>query len=159
MKRLVLNATLMMLVSLSYTAMGLDPAQLQFTPITCPPKEQLFKNSFSKWSAEGDWKSDEVSFAESIAKFSGAQWQGVNWGQLICTYAPAGKPTFPIALFYQGLVPEPKGYSWEAHHQGLIECHGRTVQDCTFLVVKKNETPQNIYEELDFFKGKTGDEE
>src|SRR3990167_2770190 len=83
-----------------------------FITVTCPPIQALTKNQKMEWSAKGGWKSYGTSFVEKIASFSGAQWNGVNLGQIICVYNGKEKTDFPVLLVYHTLAIEPQENGW-----------------------------------------------
>ncbi len=152
-------SSVLLLLSYSSSAQMMDFLKVGFQLGLCPEKENLHKDSSDKWATnDGDWKSDTVSFSDAIGSFVGAQWQGVNFGEIICVYTTAGKATFPIAIIYQGLVPEPDGYQWGPNNSGIRDCRARYTKDCPFMIEKKTETPKDVYKELDFFKDKTRDD-
>lgn len=155
----ILLSSLLLLLSCSSPGQMADFLKVGFQLGVCPDKEDLHQDSSGKWATHsGDWKSDTVSFSDTIGSFAGAQWQGINFGEVICIYHAAGKATFPIALIHQGLVPEPEGYQWGPNIKGVRDCKARYPKDCPFMVEKPPETPKDIYKELDFFKGKTRDD-
>lgn len=125
----------------------------------CPAVEKLKKEGLY-WQAEGGWVSYSESFDTQLSTFAGAQWQGVNVGKIICLYMGNSKMGFPVALEQKvpQLVPVPAGANWSKDLGGYRQCNSQKVTDCEFVVYKKR-TPANIYEELEFFKGKKGIEE
>ncbi len=91
-----------------------DPATL-VSPVpkgylTCPEINKLQKDPNKMiWSAKHGWKSYLPSFASYLNKFLGAQWQGVNVGNITCLYQSDEKMTFPVSLEYNLLVYMPVG--------------------------------------------------
>ncbi|WP_100623460.1 T4SS-associated protein EirA [Candidatus Coxiella mudrowiae] len=73
--------------------------------LSCPKISDLQKDSRKMvWFTKNGWLSYAASFATHIDKFLGAQWQGVNLGNITFLYASNEKMTFPIALEYKLLV-------------------------------------------------------
>lgn len=98
------------------------------------------------WSAVGGWKSYDVSFVRNVTQFIGAQWTGVNIGQLTCVYAGMPEGTFPIKLVsnhlfhfpYKITVVEDNGNGvittrpskWLHPEGGYINCYSKLQLDC-----------------------------
>ncbi len=76
---------------------------------SCPSPKQLSRNPNTKiWSAPGGWKSEPYTFVETLDKFIGARWQGVNVGNLACIYESNQQLSFPVILRYYTIVPLPE---------------------------------------------------
>lgn len=119
----------------------------------CPAAEALTLSQDLWWTAPGDWKSDSQSFVAEIDRFIGAQWSGINIGKVICLYTGKGKANFPVALIRESLVPEPTGNLWSPNIQGQRNCQTNDVTDCPFLTETAKKTGQDVYKELEKFKG------
>lgn len=121
----------------------------------CPPLDALVLNPQTQvWSSRNGWKSASTSFLRTLDSFVGAQWIGVGIGQVICVYTKTDRSTFPVTLQRSNLVPAPKvGGLWSADKGGYMECKSNDVYQCPFFVqVPKKQ--ENVYEQLDFYKGK-----
>ena len=115
------------------------------TPVSlvqyCPSIDQLNKDSAAlTWSAPGGWQSYQKSFAVKINRFTGAQWSGIQIGQIICTYGSNEKGTFPIQLLYNKLVFQPTGGAWGQNMGGYINCKSNDLNDCPFPVKLTQQT-------------------
>lgn len=121
----------------------------------CPPVENLTKDPDTKlWSADGGWKSNSPSFINTLSSFVGAQWVGVSVGEVICLYAKSSRAEFPVAIQRGKLVPAPTvGGLWSDDKGGYRECKSANIQDCPFFI-QVLAPPKNVYDELDFYKGK-----
>lgn len=119
----------------------------------CPSPHELTKKELF-WSAPQGWVSFGESFDTHIVSFIKAEWIGINVGKIICLYKGDKRLGFPIALEqkYNKLVPTPSGFKWK-NLGGYEECVAQDVKDCPFEY-EKPPAQKNIYEELDFFKGK-----
>ncbi len=101
----------------------------------CPSIDQLSKDSSAlTWSAPGGWQSYQKSFAIKVNHFTGAQWSGIQVGQIICTYRSNEADTFPIQLLYNKLVFQPTGGTWGQNMGGYINCKSNDINDCPFPV-------------------------
>lgn len=121
----------------------------------CPAVENLVKDPEDQtWSADGGWESNAPSFINKLTSFVGAQWVGVSVGEIICLYARSGRAEFPVALQRRTLVPAPRvGGLWSEDKGGYRECLSADIHSCPFFI-QVPLPPKDIYEELDFFKGK-----
>ena len=89
----------------------------------CPALKDLKLNKKTLlWSADGGWKSYTQSFGTKIQSFRGAQWNGVQLGQIICVYSANGEFTFPIKLFYNKQVVSPDTASWVRAKTNVYNC-------------------------------------
>ena len=76
---------------------------------TCPQLADLhYKNL--RWYGPGSWKSQNQSFVRKIDVFTGAQWIGINVGQVICVYRGRTDIDFPVTLSRTYLVGVPAPY-------------------------------------------------
>jgi hypothetical protein len=121
----------------------------------CPPATNLTKDPVTQlWSADSGWKATAPSFVNSVTSFIGAQWVGVSVGVVICLYGKAGRSDFPVAIQRGTLVPEPLiGGVWSADLGGYMACKSNDVHDCPFFI-QISQPPKNVYDQLDFYKGK-----
>lgn len=126
----------------------------RFRDISCPPVSALKKDPKKlNWSAEGGWKSYELSFVNHIAGFMGAQWHGVKIGQITCVYQGQALHAFPILLVFNTIAVEPDGGEWSKNLGGYKNCVSSSQSECNFLVPLKPKQG-NIYQELEQFKQK-----
>lgn len=118
----------------------------------CPNPEELVRdNKTLIWSShKNDWKSYAPSFSRKIEQFMGAQWQGVNVGNLFCIYQGDSK-SFLITLQYHTVVQEPSGGQWGANADGLRNCRSHQQSDCPFIPAPINQ-PIDIDKAIDQIK-------
>lgn len=113
----------------------------------CPAIGALKKDPESEtWSADGGWKSYDLSFVDKITEFSGAQWRGTNVGQIFCVYRGKVKTDFPILLAYNTLAYAPKNGRWSANLGGYQNCETADQKECPFSIRLKREEI-DIYEQ------------
>lgn len=93
------------------------------------------------WStADGNWKSYGLSFAKKLTAFIGAQWDGVNIGQLTCLYAGVPKGTFVIKAVSSHLFYAPTKANdnhWSTPQDGFINCKSHEQKQCPVRPVYK----------------------
>ena len=118
----------------------------------CPAVEDLYQNNDMTWSAPGGWKGSNPSFMHSVQQFVGAQWIGVNVGDVLCLYAKAGRTDFPITLQKQIVTISPTGGSWSADQGGHKDCKSNDINHCGFEEQIQHGT-ENLYEDINFYKG------
>lgn len=124
----------------------------KFTQDTCPSVDLVRQNPNGTWWAPNGWRSITPSFVKSIQLFAGAQWAGVNFGEIICLYLTGGKGDFPIQLQRPStLVLSPTGGNWSKDKKGYKDCLANDPILCAFLIAVPTH-PSNIYEELEQFK-------
>ncbi len=124
----------------------------------CPPAESLKKNPDTTWSAAGGWKSNSPSLTNAVSHFTGAQWIGINVGEVICMYSQNNSQNrFPIVLQRHNVIISPDGGNWTADKGGHKDCHSNDIRQCRFFSVQKVK-PKDIYEDLDFYKDKPTDD-
>jgi hypothetical protein len=129
----------------------------------CPSAAQLKLDPQKHvWSAVGGWKSYDVSFVQNVTQFIGAQWTGVNIGQLTCLYVGLPEGTFPIKLVSNHLFHFPYRITikesnangvitstpskWLHPASGYINCYSKSQLDCPLEpVVAKQQG--NFYDE------------
>jgi hypothetical protein len=157
---LLRNITLIICASLSVSAFALTPTTAPaysaknpppntFTSY-CPQPGQLKKDmSTMTWSVKPHWKSFEKSFVLTVKKFVGAQWEGINLGQIICVYHGKSPQTFPIQVLYNTLSITPTAGSWVAKKGHYSNCVSANVLDCPFWVREKPKAVNINQEALD----------
>lgn len=123
----------------------------------CPTADQLVKKDLL-WGASGGWVSYGESFDKQVLGFVKVEWIGINVGKIICIYKGDRKFAFPIALEqkHNNMAQSPAGYHWTRDLGGRKECVSNNVKDCPFTF-EKPEEQGDIYQNLDFFKGKSDD--
>lgn len=127
-------------------------AEDQQLVFTCPTVQQLHHNPHTlKWTGPSGWKSYSQSFATKIDHFSGAQWTGVEVGQITCIYKPATLNTFAVSLVFNKLTYEPKGENWGDNKGGYRNCLADDPADCSFKV-KPAEKAGDPYQTLENYK-------
>lgn len=110
----------------------------------CPNPDQLVANPKKMtWSAKGGFRSFDQSFAVKLTKFLGAQWEGVNVGQIICLYHGPDPQTFPVQVLFDVLAITPTAGRWVAKKGHYSNCVSDNPQDCPFWVRIKPK-PENI---------------
>lgn len=118
------------------------------TVIYCPDASQLVKNG-DKWEATNItvvWKSYDTSFADNIASFVGAQWQGVKVGPMTCIYKAESEGVFPITLQNNHLFEQPTQNTWAIGEDGFMNCISNKVSDCPLTPKIQEETPTSTQE-------------
>lgn len=130
-----------------------EPQALPPDYIACPKISDLHKNTIKMiWFANGGWKSFSPSFSAQIGEFLGAQWQGVNLGNISCIYRGTDQMAFPIILQYNNLVYAPSGGKWTKNLGGYTNCKSTILKDCIFKP-KPQPKPGNIYQQASQLKG------
>ena len=111
--------------------------------VQCTAAKDLKLNPKTKiWSADGGWKTYSPSFGTQIATFQGAQWNGVQLGQIICVYRAKDSFVFPIKLFYSHQVIMPDGSQWQRARSNVRNCVDNQ-KNCQFspLLTPKQANP------------------
>jgi len=147
------------LITLACTASAAIPHVIEVTPEnreqlgfeTCPPINYLVKDpSTMFWATkQKGFRSYDVSFAQHITRFLGAQWEGVNLGTIYCLYQ-GDNMTFTVNLRFHALSYTPNGGNWTKDLGGLKNCITSDPNNCLFKPYVKKST--NIYKELDSIK-------
>lgn len=146
-------------------AMSIFAANSPATFAYCPQPNEIHKNPVNNnWTAQtkaGFWKSYHFSFATTITRFVGAQWNGANVGQLTCIYhskqrftmngQETSQRTLPILLVFHTLARQPSGAKWKHVATGIVNCYGQKIKDCPFVVNMKPSVG-NIYQEAEALK-------
>jgi hypothetical protein len=126
--------------------------QVTLTEQMCPSVSSLTQDPVKKtWSAPGGWHTINPSFIRDVELFVGAQWVGVNVGNIICSYARNGRSDFPIHLLRNTIVPAPIGGLWSEDKGGYKDCASTNINQCSYMVMTPTK-PKSVYDEIDFFK-------
>ena len=129
-----------------------EPSQV----LLCPPPSSFKWNSVEKyWFASGGWRSYGITFVKSIDTFIGAQWAGVNVGQVTCLYQGSPKGTFVVKLVSNGLYHAPQktvDNHWGKPQAGYINCKSVDRVMCPLTPVYKKQSKDMIEEALDLKK-------
>lgn len=153
MRRLFLMPFIGLMICCCSTAALAENSKLPAGYIKCPKISQLKKNpSKMAWTAPGGWKSSNASFANKLTKFLGAQWQGVNVGNIICLYQSNNAMTFPVLVRFNHLVYAPKGGKWGKNLGDYANCKSNHPSDCLFKPKPTKTKTANIYQELSKIK-------
>jgi hypothetical protein len=131
-----------------------DGTQVILQTIFCPLPSQLVKNGLYWATPTGNWKSYSESFDATVTTFVGAQWIGINVGKMVCIYKGNLAMSFPITLQNDTLTQIPTGGNWGTDQGGFRNCHSTNTTDCPFITRVSAKNMQQIYQSLDFFKGK-----
>lgn len=118
----------------------------------CPPVEVLYSEGGTVWKAPEGWASNTPSLDDKVDEFIGAQWIGINVGEIICLYGKHDRNNFPVSLQRHMIVNAPtSAEAWSDDKGGYKNCHSHDITQCSFMV--RVETPiKNVYDEIDFFK-------
>lgn len=130
----------------------------------CPDISALKKIKEGKrentWFANGGWQSNDISFADQVKQFVGAQWKGSNLGNLVCVYETLQlgvqrSITFPILLRYHVLVflPTKNEGQWErssdaSNMDSVMNCHSKNPEDCQFLSSAEEKEEKDVFQAL-----------
>jgi hypothetical protein len=153
MKKIKQSAIQLVLAALTSGWASMALASTKLT--TCPLITQINKNQMNHWGTkDANFRSYTTSFANELAQFIGAQWQGATVGHVVCIYKTKGNDTFPVVLNFNQLVYEPIGLPtanptrWHAAHPNhqLYNCPSHHVGDCPF-VVRSTPKATNIYQD------------
>lgn len=132
-----------------------DGTQVSLQTLYCPQPSELIKNGLYWGTATGGWKSYSESFDATISSFVGAQWVGINVGKMVCIYKGNLSMSFPVTVQNDTLSLSPTGGLWGNDLGGYKNCHSSNILDCPFVVKTQSVNMQQIYQSLDFFKGKS----
>lgn len=115
----------------------------------CPPVNIIKKNPVTlAWSTiDNRFASKTTSFADSLTQFIGAQWTGVNVGQLTCIYRTSPAHTFPVILIFNTLATTPTGPHWRPAQAGYMNCisPNNDPSDCPFST-QRAPAKQDLYD-------------
>ena len=144
----MIKRTIILSLALSSVAFGNSgnyngqQTQQQKNVIYCPHPNQLIKKGLS-WQSTTNvrWISSESSFADSIASFAGAQWQGVKVGQMTCIYESATEGVFPVTVQNNHLFEQPTQANWKNGGNGLMNCVSKKIEDCPLTPKVKEAAP------------------
>ena len=111
------------------------------------------------WSTgDGNWKSYGLSFAKKLTTFVGAQWDGVNIGQLTCLYSGEPKGTFVVKVVSSHLFYAPakaRNNHWSAPQQGFINCKSDNQKQCPVRPVYQNKE-EDLIDQAESLKQSAG---
>lgn len=147
-------STLRVLIVLSMLlTQTVDATDGNKTTIFCPKPSELVKKN-GKWESTTRirWLSYETSFANEVAFFMGAQWQGVKVGPMSCIYQSSDINVFPITLQNDHMFEMPTQANWSAGEENAVNCVSNTVEDCPLTPHIKTNTPdttQQIFQSID----------
>ena len=123
----------------------------------CPTSDKLIKSPANLWDVPPHWKSYEISFAQKIGSFKGAQWTGTNIGQVICVYATKNQTDSPILLYLNSLTQKPNNSHWHATSSGVLNCRQSktniekntsfSTKQCPFYVLMAPKSKQSTFEQ------------
>ena len=142
---------------------SLDSAESCYLPIPdaskCPDPSTLKINTkTNQWTTDSGWKSDGGSFTKSISKFLGAQWKGVDLGQILCLYMGPDTSDFPVGIHKNLIVRTPMtildGVSQNSNYKSpwilkskdvqiTLNCYSTTGStcDCPFITYVEKTLP------------------
>jgi len=83
----------------------------------CPKISELYRDSSEIWQTKSGWKANEPSFVPEISRFIGVQWKGVNIGRAACIYTGSSDAEFPVSLYLNIIVNNPKDITDNARYQ------------------------------------------
>lgn len=131
---------------------GTNGANKQTVTVYCPEPSALVKNKKSlTFKAKDGWKSYEKSFITKVTEFTGAQWQGINVGQVMCIYHGQPMGSFPLEVYFSHLSITPSKGQWQTKKGHYSNCVSSNPKDCP-IVVRLPPKKQNIYEEASDLK-------
>ena len=153
LRKLITAITITIIPTLTL-AQTISTIQAEAKPMFCPKPSQLVKEGLW-WKADNTWKSYSESFVEEIARFTGAQWIGVEVGTVICLYKGKNDLAFPVALepIYTLTALAPKGGKWQASERGYKKCLSNDVELCPFYK-QKTDQPDDLYAGIKYKKNK-----
>ena len=124
----------------------------------CPKPSELFRDDKEIWQTKSGWKANEPSFVAEINTFVGVQWKGVNIGRATCIYTGTSEAEFPVSLYLNVIVNNPKDLTDNARHYGsdiekpklynplkddqsTLNCFssGSNICDCPFYLYKRKQ--------------------
>ena len=83
----------------------------------CPKISELYRGNKEIWQSKSGWKANEPSFVPEITRFIGVQWKGVNIGRATCIYTGSSDAEFPVSLYLNIIVKNPKDITDNAQYQ------------------------------------------
>lgn len=148
---LILPTTCWVLNILAQPAVSPSNSQPKLVKALCPKISELTKNDMYWGTIDTNWQSRTKSFDKNIIGFTGAQWQGVVVGQIICLYKGDANVPFPISLEQTLLqsVPVPSGGNWSGMIDSHKICASDNIEDCPFQV-KAPEPIKDLYEQIKY---------
>ncbi len=120
----------------------------------CPAPSQLTLNKANNhWDVLPHWRSFDTSFITKPTTFVGAQWQGVDLGQVFCLYDNKTQSDFPIILYFDTQVPKPTSGSWNhPSHANYLNCSANDHKGCAFTVIIKPKSTKSVYQQAEELK-------
>lgn len=100
-----------------------------------------------------------MSFSKNLKSFNGAQWTGVNVGQIICIYSPADTSELPVMLYFKSISNEPNAQLWSKNQGDYKNCVSDDPNKCQFLVKLKPKKTLDIYKEAESLRQNAKDNE
>ena len=165
---------LLFLTHTTFAQSNIDSADYCYLPLVnasvCPaPSQLILDQKTSKWNTKTGWRSPDSTFTKEVTTFLGAQWQGVQMGQVVCLYQGPEKKEFEIRLQKDSMIAySPKDLSsaltaqgsifanpWtvrEEKTQTLMECYARTNSpcDCPWIpLVEQEKSIEEIVDSID----------
>ena len=114
---LLFTATATMAQDVPLTSSGSEcPNAYQPGASFCPKIDELYRDKKEIWQSKSGWKANEPSFVPEITRFIGVQWKGVNIGRAACIYTGSSKAEFPVSLYLNIIVKNPKDITDNARH-------------------------------------------
>lgn len=124
----------LLLAPLAQAEQADNTTKLPAKAATCPSTENIQKDQKTMtWRTSNGWRSYDKSFSKRITHFLGAQWQGVNVGNVVCLYQSDDDMTFPITLHFNALVEEPTDGAWSKNLGGYKNCKSDKQESCYFI--------------------------
>jgi len=140
--------------------------KLAYCPTISEIQKNPIKQSWYAHTANGFWKSYNISFATNVTQFIGSEWKGENLGKLVCYYKsiqnlvlennPTSQPTLPVVLVYHSLIFVPEGSKWLHNKRGERICKSTEQKDCPFTILAKPKIG-NIYQIAESLKYEKSD--
>ena len=114
--------------------------------VYCPEIKDLQVNNLI-WSAQTTtkWKSSTPSFVEEIHSFAGAQWKGIQVGQITCIYYGKQNTTFPVELISNNLFELPREGNWRlGNNTNIYNCITPNTKNCPLKPKLQDEMPTDL---------------
>jgi hypothetical protein len=109
----------------------------------CPTPDKMYITHLT-WKAPGGWTSTNPSFSTKITAFTGAHWNGVGIGRIVCTYQGNSSADFTILVGNAAFIKEPSGALWGRQVEGVKNCLSSAVTNCPFHAVVEDEGPTDL---------------
>lgn len=152
-----LTGNLLALSTVAQARQAATEAKLPKGAMLCPAPDELTKDPDAMtWQAKGGWRSFDKSFADSISIFLGAQWQGVEVGNVVCLYQSSDSSTFSVVLQYGSLTYQPIGGKWSKNLGGYENCKSKKRKDCYFTPKPDAKASGTLYQQAEQLKNDSG---